>query len=71
MIRLPTQREKVQAILDTVPVVADYLKGIDRLDAFDDFTKDDICGLIRVCQEGVQTSLRRQLEQVINSEIPF
>lgn len=69
--RLPSQQEKIQAILDTVPVVADYLKGIDRIEAFNDFTKDDICGLIRACQDGVQASLHRQLAQAFDDEIPF
>jgi len=71
MIRLPTKEEKIQAILDTVPVVADYLKGIDKLDAFNDFTKDDICGLIRACQEGVQASLHRQANHLFDGEVPF
>lgn len=71
MIKLPTKEEKIQAILDTVPVVADYLKGIDKLDAFNDFTKDDICGLIRACQEGVQASLHRQANHLFDDQIPF
>lgn len=69
--RVPSQQEKVQAILDTVPVVAEYLKGIDRIEAFNDFTKDDICGLIRACQDGVQASLHRQLGQSFDDQIPF
>lgn len=78
MIRKPTQDEKVQAILDARQKVAEYLRGINRLEAFNDFTKDEIAGLIRVCQEGVQESLKRQAAEgfgaggrALDDEIPF
>lgn len=69
MIRKPTQSEKVQAILDARQPVAEYLQGIGKIEAFKDFSKDEICGLIRAAQEGVQTSLRRQCD--LEDEIPF
>lgn len=70
--RLPTNQEKVQAILDARKDVAEYLQSIGKIDAFADFTKDDICGLIRAAQEGVQRSLHEQLRNVVlDDEIPF
>ena len=69
MIRKPTAEEKVQAILDARQPVAEYLKNIGKIDAFNDFSKDEICGLIRAAQEGVQDSLRRQCD--LDDEIPF
>lgn len=71
MITKPSKTEKVQAIQDTVKPVAEYLQGIGKIEAFNDFTKDEICGLIRVAQEGVQQSLCRQLGRTIDDEIPF
>ena len=71
MIARPTQQEKVQAILDTVPHVADYLKSIGKIEAFNDFSKDDVCGLIRAASEGVQESLRVQCRDAFDGEIPF
>jgi len=71
MITKPSQSEKVQAILDARAPVAEYLQSIGKIDAFNDFNKDDICGLIRAAHEGVQDSLRKQLKIVIDDEIPF
>lgn len=75
MIR-PTQQEKVQAILDTVKPVAEYLQSIGKIEAFNDFSKDEICGLIKCAQEGVQASLREQSAKGFSAsdldmEIPF
>ena len=75
--RLPSNQEKVQAILDARKDVAEYLQSINRMEAFDNFSRDDICGLIRACQDGVQRSLHRQLASgfgaggVPDEEIPF
>jgi len=71
MITKPSPSEKTQAILDTVKPVAEYLQSIGKIDAFSDFSKDDICGLIRVAQEGVQESLRIQCKQAFDDEIPL
>lgn len=71
MITKPSPSEKVQAITDTVKPVAEYLQSIGKIEAFNNFTKDEICGLIRVAQEGVQASLSRQLGRAIDDEIPF
>lgn len=74
MIIKPSPTEKVQAITDTVKPVAEYLQSIGKIDAFNDFTKDEICGLIRVAQEGVQESLCRQMGRPVDddlSQIPF
>lgn len=70
--RVPSREEKVQAILDARKPVAEYLQSIGKIEAFNDFTKDDIAGLIRAAQEGVQDSLRRQLKSSFDDEIiPF
>lgn len=77
--RLPSPQEKVQAILDARQDVANYLLSIGKIEAFADFTKDDICGLIRAAQEGVQRSLHEQLRSGFGAggrpdddgEIPF
>ena len=69
MIRKPSPDEKVQAILDARQQVAEYLQGIGKIEAFNDFTKDEICCLIRAAQEGVQESLSRQCS--LDDEIPF
>ena len=73
--RLPSQQEKIQAVLDTVKPVAEYLQSIGKIEAFTDFSKDEICGLIRCAQEGVQASLHRQCADAfrsdIDDEIPF
>lgn len=78
MITKPSPHEKVQAILDTVKPVAEYLQSIGKIEAFNDFTKDEVAGLIRVCQEGVQESLKRQAAygfgaggHALDDEIPF
>lgn len=71
MITKPSPTEKVQAITDTVKPVAEYLQGIGKIEAFKDFTKDEICGLIRVAQEGVQESLCRQLGRAVEDQIPL
>lgn len=71
MITKPSPSEKVQAILDARKPVAEYLRSIGKLSAFDEFSKDDICGLIRVAQEGVQESLTRQMSNNFDDEIPF
>ena len=70
--RLPSQQEKVKAILDARKDVAEYLNSIGKIEVFADFTKDDICGLIRAAQEGVQRSLHEQMRSaVLDDEIPF
>ena len=69
--RLPTQSEKVQAILDARADVATFLQSIGKIEAFNDFTKDDICGLIRAAQDGVQKSLHTQIGSSLDDEIPF
>lgn len=70
--RLPSNQEKVQAILDARKDVAEYLQSIGKIEAFADFSKDDICGLIRAAQDGVQKSLHQQLRSaVLDDEIPF
>jgi hypothetical protein len=73
--RIPTKEEKVQAILDARQQVAEYLQGIGKIEVFANFTKDDICGLIRAAQEGVQASLHKQMKDAFNEdfgdEIPF
>src|SRR5690625_6417481 len=51
LMRIPSQEEKVQAILDARAPVAEYLASIGKVDAFESFTRDEICGLIRVAQE--------------------
>ncbi len=71
MIIKPSPQEKVQAILDTVKPVAEYLQSIGKIEAFKDFSKDEICGLIRVSQEEVQKSLHRQMGVMFEDEIPF
>lgn len=73
--RIPSPQEKVQAILDARKSVAEYLQSIGKIEAFANFSKDDICGLIRAAQEGVQASLKRQMHDAFNEdigdEIPF
>ncbi len=70
--RLPSPQEKIQAILDARKDVAEYLQSIGKIEVFADFTKDDICGLIRAAQEGVQRSLHEQLRKAVHEdEIPF
>jgi len=76
MIRKPTQSEKVQAILDARQDVFSFLQSINKVHAFDDFSKDDMAGLIRAAQEGVQKSLHRQCSEgfsggTLDDEIPF
>lgn len=76
MIVKPSQHEKIQAILDARKDVAEYLQSIGKIEAFAGFTSDDICGLIRVAQEGVQNSLKRQVADGfgandLDQEIPF
>jgi hypothetical protein len=69
--RLPSPQEKVQAILDARATLAEYLGSIGKLEVFNDFTKDEICGLIRAAQDGVQQSLRKQTAAAFDDEIPF
>lgn len=69
--KLPSAQEKVQAILDARADLAEYLQSIDKISVFENFTKDEICGLIRAAQEGVQKSLHVQLRSAIDDEIPF
>lgn len=72
MNRLPTNDEKVQAILDARKDLADYLQSIGKIAVFDEFSKDEICGLIRAAQEGVQRSLNAQAGKAFSDgEIPF
>lgn len=68
----PSSEEKVQAILDARQDVAEYLQSIGKIEAFNEFTKDEICGLIRAAQDGVQKSLHRQAgDGFTDDEIPF
>lgn len=69
--RLPSSSEKVTAILDARADVAAYLESIGKLDIMMSFSRDEICGLIRAAQDGVQKSLHRQLGDVMDGEIPF
>lgn len=71
MITKPSPQEKVQAILDTIKPVAEYLQSIGKIEAFNDFTKDEICGLIRCAQDGVQASLKEQTKSSFDDVIPF
>lgn len=69
--RLPTQSEKITAILDARQDVAQYLTGIGKIEVFSAFTRDEICGLIRAAQDGVQASLKRQAGDALDGDIPF
>ena len=69
--RLPNNQEKIQAILDARKDLAEYLQGIGKIEVFENFTKDEICGLIRAAQDGVQKSLHRQLQSGMEDEILF
>ena len=71
MIRVPSPEEKVQAILDARAALAQYLQSIGKIEVFSNFSKDEICGLIRAAQEGVQESLKKQCDNALNDEIPF
>ncbi|MDD9727209.1 DUF6511 domain-containing protein [Roseovarius sp. SK2] len=71
MITKPTTEEKIQAILDARAPVAEYLQSIGKVEAFDTFSKDDICGLIRAAHEGVQKGLRSQMQNSFDDEISF
>lgn len=71
MITKPSPQEKVQAILDTRQDVATYLQSIGKIEAFNDFTSDDICGLIRAAIDGSQASLARQMGKDFEDVIPF
>ena len=69
--RLPTNEEKIKAILDARKDVAGYLESIGKIEVFASFSKDEICGLIRAAQEGVQRSLHEQARRALDDEIPF
>lgn len=71
MIVKPSNTEKVQAILDARQAVAEFLNQIGKIEAFNDFSKDDICGLIRAAHDAVQESLRKQTGAMFDDEIPF
>lgn len=71
MITKPSKSEKIQAILDARQPVAEYLHSIGKIEAFADFSKDEICGLIRAASDGVQASLREQCAEGLEDEIPF
>lgn len=73
MIARPTQQEKIQAILDARQPVAEFLQSIGKIEVFNDFTRDDIAGLIRAAVDGFQDSLLRQCGEAFddNSIIPF
>ena len=71
MIARPSNDEKIQAILDARQPVAEYLQKIGKIAAFDGFSKDEICGLIRVAHDGIQDSLRVQCRDAFDGEIPF
>lgn len=67
--RLPTNQEKVQAILDARADVAEYLNSIGKMEAFAGFSRDEIAGLIKAASQGVQKSLHRQLKSALEDEI--
>jgi hypothetical protein len=69
--RLPSASEKVTAILDARADVAEYLTSIGKIEVMASFSRDEICGLIRAAQDGVQKSLHRQLGDAMDGEIPF
>jgi len=69
--RLPTSDEKIKAIMDARSPVFEYLQGIGKTEAFDGFSKDEMCGLIRAAQEGVQASLKQQVHDAFEGEIPW
>lgn len=69
--RLPTAQEKVEAILSARKDVAQYLVSIGKIEVMDHFTKDEVCGLIRAAQEGVQRALKEQVFDALDGEIPF
>lgn len=71
MIARPTKEEIIQAVLDTRQHVAEYLQSIGKIEAFAEFTKDEIAGLIYAAHEGVQASLRVQCRDAFDGEIPF
>src|SRR5690625_5281853 len=71
LMRIPSQEEKVQAILDARAPVAEYLASIGKVDAFESFTRDEICGLIRVAQEGAQASRRRRVGDAVAEQSPY
>ena len=71
MIARPTKQEMKQAVLDSRQHVAEYLASIQKLAAFDGFSKDDICGLIYAAHEAVQASLRVQCREAFDGEIPY
>ena len=72
MNRLPTSGEKIEAILGARGAVAEYLQGIGKIEAFESFTKDDICGLIRAAHDAVQAGLKTQAANGFgDDEIPF
>ena len=71
MIARPTKQEKIQAVLDARQPVAEYLMSIGKIEAFADFTKDEIAGLIYAAHEAVQNSLRVQCRDAFDGEIPF
>lgn len=69
--RLPTKDEKIKAILDARKDVFEFLQSIGKTNAFDDFSRDEMCGLIRAAQDGVQRSLHEQVGSAFEDEIPF
>lgn len=73
MIARPTKQEKIQAVLDARQNVAQYLQSIGKIEAFADFTKDEIAGLIYASFEGVQASLHVQSREAFDpaAVIPF
>lgn len=71
MIARPTTEEKIQAILDARQDVAGYLQSIGKIEAFAEFSKDEICGLIRSAHDAVQASLKVQCREAFDGEIPF
>ena len=71
MIRTPSNEEKIKSILDARQLVAEYLQSIGKIEAFNSFSKDEICGLIRAAHDGVQQSLKDQLHDTLEDEIPF
>lgn len=51
--------------------VAGYLNRIGKIEAFNTFTKDDICGLIHAAHKGVEDAKLKLRGASPDDEIPF
>lgn len=68
---VPTKEQKIKAVLDAREPVAKYLLEIGKIEAFANFSKDDICGLIKTAKEACDASLKEQMRRDFEDEIPF